>query len=474
MAATATVLIGVVVGALTVVQLQAGLAVVIVIGVLALWSRSRVMGIAAVWLLWFLMPGVRRVAATVEYPQNDPLSVVPFVATGGVALLEFMRMDMSLRARRVVGLAALGLCLGLPAAFRHPSAGLFALAAYGGALAAFVIGYAEGKHGRGAFTLRRVLMALAPLLALYGVLQYFLPLSPWDSLWLENIDFQSINAPETDHIRVFSTLNAPQPLATVLAVALVFLLAARKLSAAVLVSAAIVAFGLSLTYARSAFVSLAIALIALGIATRGRVLPRVLGILAACMATVVLLSPVSSTANAVLERVTTLGTPKEDVSVQARTETATELFPVALATPLGHGLGSTGEPSKLGGTEGPTPYSTRYLGVDNAYLGVAWQTGPIGLLLVAGAALFALAIALRTAVTEPGTFELRALLVAGLVLMLVYAAGHDVFYGVSGAILWYLVGRSVWLADEARAKAPAAVPASAHIRGAPVASWSRP
>jgi putative inorganic carbon (hco3(-)) transporter len=468
-AVAATLAAGAAVGALTVASLQAALAAVLVIGVLALWSRARAMGVAALWLLWFVMPGVRRVFSMIEHPNYDPLSVVPFVATGAVALLEFVRTDLSLRARRVLGLAALGLCLGLPVAFTHPSAGLFGLAAYGGALAAFVIGYAEGQGGSDSFTLRRVLVLLAPALALYGVLQYFLPLASWDSFWLQNIDFQSINAPETDHIRVFSTLNAPQPLATVLAVALVFLIAARRLSAGVLVSVAIVAAGLALTYARSAFVSLAAGLIALALATRGRVMPRVVGILAACLATVVLLSPVSSTASAVLDRVTTLGTPEEDVSVKARTSTATELFPVALATPLGHGLGSTGEPSKLGGSEGPTPYSTRYLGVDNAYLGIAWQTGPIGLLLVVGAALYSLGMAVRTA--AGGDFERGALLVSALVLLLVYAAGHDVFYGVSGAVLWYLVGKSIWLADHARAAA--ADPTAARVRGAPVASWGR-
>ncbi len=46
--------------------------------------------------------------------------------------------------------------------------------------------------------------------------------------------------------------------------------------------------------------------------------------------------------------------------------------------------------------------------------------------------------------------ELKGLLMTGLVMLLVVALGIDVFYGVSGAIFWYLIGKALWLADHAR------------------------
>ncbi|MDQ3586769.1 MAG: O-antigen ligase family protein [Actinomycetota bacterium] len=369
-----------------------------------------------------------------------------------MALLEFLRTDMSSRAKRIWGLAALGLCFGVPLTLTHPSAGLFAMTAYGGALAAFVIGYGEAQRGGDGFSLRKVLLVAGPLLALYGVLQYFFPLSAWDALWLESADLASIEAPEEDHIRVFSTLNSPQPLAAVLAVTLIFLVAVRRLSAGALLAAAVVAVGLSLTYARGAMLSVVAGLIALALATRGRLMPRMAAIVAACIASVVLLSPVSSTANAVLERATTFGGLKGDTSVEARSQTAAELFPVALAKPLGHGLGSIGEAARLSGSEG----KARFLGADNGYLAVAWQLGPVGFFLVIGAVLWLLMITALTPVRGSTRFELKALVVSVLVLLLFYAAGQDIFYGVSGAIFWYLAGRAMWLADHARDPVPGA------------------
>lgn len=445
------------IGAVTVFSPQGALSLVLLVAVVALWSRSRTAGVAAVWLLWLVLPGIRRLFVLVDsYPDTDPLSLVPFVATGAVALLELTRTDMSHRAKRVLGLAALGFMLGLPAAISNPTAGIFAAAAYGSGLAAYVIGYGERGDGTSSFSLRRVLLTAGPLLAVYGILQYFLPLSAWDSFWVENVDFGAIDAPTADgHIRVFASLNAPQPLATVLAVALLFFIAMRRLSAGVLVLSGLVALALSLTYARSAQVALVGGLLALGFATRGRAIPRVLGIVVGCVAAVVLLSPVSPTASAILERATSFGSLGEDESTEVRTERVTELMPVALTTPLGHGLGSTGEPAKLGGSSG----EARFLGVDNAYLSVAWQTGPLGFLLIIGALLWVLAITVRSRVSERARLELKVLLVSSLALLLVYAAGHDIFYGVSGAIFWYLLGKAMRLADERIP--PRAVPARA-------------
>lgn len=437
------------IGAVTVVSPQGAFALVLIIGVVALWAHSRAAGVAAVWLLWLVLPGVRRVFVLLgPYPETDPLSLVPFVATGAVALLELMRTEMSSRARWVLGLAAFGLCLGLPTAASNPAAGVFALAAYGSGLAAFVIGYSERADDVRGFTLRHVLLIAGPLLAVYGLLQYSLPLSAWDSLWVDNIDFTSLEAPgEEDHLRAFASLNAPQPLATVLAVALLFLIAVRRVSAGMLLLAAVVAVGLSLTYARTAQAALVAGLLVLGFATRGRAMPRVLGLLGASVAVVILLSPVSSAANAVMERAASFASLGQDESAEVRSERVIELMPVALTTALGHGLGSTGEPAKLGGN-GASFDTARYLGVDNAYLSIAWQTGPLGFLLIVGAVLCVLAIAVRANVTGAGPLQLKALVVSGLALLLVYGAGHDIFYGVSGAIFWYLLGKAMRLADQ--------------------------
>jgi len=59
-------------------------------------------------------------------PEFDVLSLVPFAATGVVAILEAERLYLSRRAKALMGLAAAGFALGVPAGLASPTAGLFA------------------------------------------------------------------------------------------------------------------------------------------------------------------------------------------------------------------------------------------------------------------------------------------------------------------------------------------------------------
>lgn len=430
--------------AATVTSMQLAGALVLVAAVLALFHSSRSAGLIALWVLWLAAPCIRRIFGLIDgYVSADPLALAPFVATAGVAVLEFTRVGLSPRVRGVLFAALLGLALGVPAAVAEPRAGLFGLAAYGSAVLCVVVGYGEGPAVSEGFTLRRVLFATTPVIAVYGVLQYFAPLPRWDEQWLDTVQIVSIGAPEEGHIRVFSTLNSPATLAVVLSVAILFIVSSRRLSAVRSVLLVMAITCLALTFVRSAVVGLVAGLVGLAVATRGRATARVVGLLVATAIPVLVLSAVSSTGDAIVGRVTTLGSLGSDVSADERLETTSALVPEAATTPLGHGIGSAGEAVTLRESGGLRV-------TDSGYLALLWQVGPVGFLVLVGAAVAAVTMLARARLEAVEQVELKGLLMTGLVMLLVVALGIDVFYGVSGAIFWYLIGKALWLADHAR------------------------
>lgn len=427
----------------TVVSMQLACAIVLVGAVIAVFACSRTSGLIALWMLWLTAPLIRRVFGLIDgYIGADPLALAPFVATAAVAVLQLMRTPLTRRTALVLGAALFGLALGVPAAIAEPRAGIFGLAAYGSAVVCIVLGYGEGAAAGSGFTLRRALFLATPLIAVYGILQYFLPLTEWDERWLSTVDIASIGAPEEDHIRIFATLNSPATLAVVLAIAVLFAMSSGRLSLARTGLIALLMTALGLTFVRSAIVALVGGLVGLAVATRGRAAARIAVLLLATAVPVLVLSTVSPTGQAIVDRVATLGALEGDVSADARVQTPLELLPEAVGQPLGHGLGSAGEATKLRDSGG-----LRF--TDNGYLAMIWQLGPVGFLLVIGSAVAAVAMLARTRPPAGGHRELKGLLMSGLVLLLVLAFGGDIFYGASGAIFWYIVGKALWLADRA-------------------------
>ncbi len=65
------------------------------------------------------------------------------------------------------------------------------------------------------------------LMGMYGVYQFFF-LAPWNAFWMENSSLTSIGVPERMGMRVFSTMNTPQPFSDYLAFGLLLSLASTK------------------------------------------------------------------------------------------------------------------------------------------------------------------------------------------------------------------------------------------------------
>jgi putative inorganic carbon (hco3(-)) transporter len=414
---------------------QAACAFVLVVVVIALYQHDRRWGIAALFALWFIAPGVRRLFGLVTgHVNNDPLSLAPFLATGALAALELLRFHVPGRIRIVLLLAAAGFAFGLPIGLlTSPGAAVYAFVTYLAGIAGAVFGLAD-RHSLGGSTLRRVLLFGLPAIAVYAIFQRLLPLPHWDQAWLDATGFSSIGADDEGHPRVFASLNSPGALAPLLGLSLLCYLTIKRARPITVVGAALVAVALSLTFVRSAWAALVVAGLAHVIASRGQSARIVLGAGAVIVAATLALAPVSATAQNVLDRFTSI-IDREDTSSTERRTTFSDTLPVAAGAPLGHGLGSAGQSSKLTTGDDPSEQAA-----DNGYLGLMYQVGPIGFLFVMGAIAVILLAAWNGARERAPGQDLRLLLFAMLVYLLVVLAGGDEFYGSHGVIFWFIGG----------------------------------
>jgi putative inorganic carbon (HCO3(-)) transporter len=275
---------------------------------------------------------------------------------------------------------------------------------------------------------------MTPLLALYGLYQYFVTLPPWDAAWLESVDFSSVGSPEEGRVRIFATLNSPGLLGVVLAVAVLMTMGRRGVGPLAVATMALAGAALALTYVRSAWLGLVVGLVGLAIASRGRALPRLVPLALALALGWGVLSAGGGTSAAVLERAETLSSLGGDTSARARQATPTELLPELAGLPFGHGLGTAGEATRLSDGEG-------LRASDNGYLALAYQLGIPGALLVMAAILLPVVLTVRGALSRrsPRLPALVGVLAAFLALL----ATGDQFYGLAGLLLWYVLGTAL-------------------------------
>jgi hypothetical protein len=418
--------------AATVGSPQLGCAIAILVLILGMYAANPTAGVAALTLTWLTAPGIRRVLGLeAGYLPEDPLSVAPFLATAAVAAMAVWRDRPARMVLAVPAVAVTGLLFGVPSGLADPRAAAFSLMAYVSAISAFVLGWSERQLPLERWTLLRTLWLTAPLLALYALSQYFLGPPEWDQTWLDTVEFSSIGAPEETRIRAFASLNSPGTLGLALALAILVHASRPGRLGGMSPAVVVVAAGLAVTYVRSAWLALAVATLVLLLASRGRAAPQV-GRLAVMLALAALvLSSSGSTFTAFIARVETFGALGQDDSAEARAAVPASVLPRLINEPLGFGLGSAGEATRLSPRAGlPAP--------DNGYLAIAFQLGPAGALIVVGALVGAMAIAIyrRWATRDRD----RAPVAALFAFLLVALAAGDQFYGFPGVVLWYVVG----------------------------------
>ncbi len=418
-----------------IVQAVVGLAAVLAF--LMAHRRSPAWGMALVWLSWLFVPFIRRVIEFALVPgDRDILSLLPFALTGLAALFALRRAVPTRRAWWVMLLAAAIFLIGVPAGLAQPFALAFALVSYGTVLVAAAIGWTEAveEPRKPLGSLGSMLLITLPLVALYGIVQYFLPaLLPWDALWAETSGIRSLLTPEPDRLRVYATLNSPLPAAAALAVALLVWLRKERLSYVEVAAGVLGGIAFALTYVRSAWVGLGVAVLVLLLAARDRITLQRTAFGSAVAAGILLIGAGHPTVQAVIARIRSLSAVDTDVSAGDRRDLIDEVIPETTNPDsiLGHGLGQAGQASDLGG-------STPLASADNGYLAVLYQSGPIGLALLIVTLAVLLFLAARSARRGlPGA----PLELAMVFLFIVLHFFNDALFGMRGAMFWYVAGR---------------------------------
>ena len=415
---------------LTMDSVQMGCTLALVILAVGLYIRNRTAGLVAMWVIWLVVPMVRRLFFLMgPVTGPEPLALAPFLVTAAIVTFELMQVDINPRTKRMLQLVVGGYLIGLPAGFLlAPQAALFALFAYVTAVGCFIIGYRDADR---TLSLPAVLIVATPLLALYAFYQYFLPLPEWDYVWMNSVEFNSIGAPEGGRVRVWGTLNSPGTFAGILSLAVIGYVTLSRIRIVPMLSAVAVFGALALTFVRSAWLGVVVALIAVVVVTRGAALQRVavVGILLAAFGAATVSG---STGVALSERLGTFGSLGQDESGQERANTPSEVVPLAVAAPLGWGIGRAGEAARLAGGG----LTFRY--TDNGYLSLLFQLGPVGFLLVMTGIVAGVRSAFRNAWRQTKPTDVLAFGV--LVFLLVTLLAGDHLFGVMGMVFWYTTG----------------------------------
>jgi hypothetical protein len=430
-------------------SLRAAISLVIVVLVVGLHQHRRQTGIYALFAFWCLAPELRRVLDLLGgYSGSDPLTVAPFIATGLLGAIEFYRITLPVNVRRIILVAGGGFVVGLPLGLSQPRSALCALVVYLTGVAAAVLGFNETAALRTS-TLRRILIFGVPLIALYAiVLQRLAHLPSWEHAWLNAVSFSSIGADSSGHVRLFGTLNSPGTLAPLLGLALIAYITVKPQTSRTrnlaIFGAVVLALALDLTFVRSSWLALPLAALAHVAASRGRSARLVFGVAILIVATTLALAPVNHTARDIVNRASTFGALGSDVSTSSRSATLSSTLPTAIRAPLGHGLGTAGQPSQLNTAQADLAVP------DDGYLSLMYQVGPVGFLLIISVLALMVRAAWQAARAPGPDQDAGALVFSMLVFMLVVLASGDAFYGLGGLTLWFIGGQALALGRRSR------------------------
>jgi len=405
------------------------------------------------WVLWLFMltPFVRRVVdAQNGWNQQNLILIAPLVACALCAADAFVHLP---RLRRVVALPFVvalaclvaGVSVGL--FLTPPSLVMYAALSWAAPLLLGLHVVIHPEHREeyhraivGALTVGVVIMGA------YGVLQFVAP-AEWDRLWMINSRMDSIGEPLPLRVRVFSTMNAPGPLAQFLTVALLVLIALRSALKWPAIAAGLLLLLMSL--ARSAWLGFVVGLVLLLVVARERarraavVLVAGGAVVLVALATAPLPDSLDAMRHTITTRITTMGDLSMDDSFRARRY----LIPAVLADigerPLGSGLGST----LVGGARGraTSRLADQGLYLDNGVLEVCLVLGWFGGLLFLASAGAAARLAWRTSRRSGGGYGY----LAGAFALLAQIIGATIFTNVGGAMFWLALAMAMTTGNDA-------------------------
>lgn len=339
-----------------------------------LYRRFPVAYVSFVWWLAFLVCFVRRlIDFRSGYFNQNVLLAAPLLAAMVCAPTLFERRVLwrqPIALPFVLGFASLlyGLGVGLLCLPARPllvsSIGWFSPMIFGFyLLSEFVCANRGEEH---IHSLTQTFCWGMLLMGAYGIYQY-VTAPPWDALWMTGTEMNSIGTPEPFMVRVFSTMNAPGPLAYALVSGLLLVFCRGGILSAV--SAALGFAALLLTSVRASWLAFSIALV-LFLFKERKYARRVIiaGALAvAAFAGGLVVPPVRP---AIENRMQTFTDLNDDASYQDRTEGYSQMLPYAEESPFGTGLGTMD--AKF---QEDTSLGARDSGIWEIFLSLGWIGG---------------------------------------------------------------------------------------------------
>lgn len=439
--------------------------VVWVPGFAMLWLQWPLIGTLCLFALWTFAPFLRRVLDVVATQALGPdiLSLTPFMATVSVGIAAFVTFRPPKEVNYAVALVLGGLAIGVPLGLKAPFALIFGAFAYGSAVLGIYIGYANGRAPK--FTLEQLLLPMVLIASVYGVWQGIIPRLPvWDQTWLLKSNFGSVGTKETGNFRVFSVLNSPYTYATLVAVYLAVLFVSRRVTLLRIGTALVALAGIFLTQSRGAWVAMVGGLVIITFFTGGRALPRLIGLALMLVGMYVALGS-SPAGTAVVQRASSISNGADDKSGSARLDAITTLGPEALGKPLGGGIGSVGAASDLN----PNPDASL---VDNGYLIMLYQLGPLGFILLGSGVAWMIFIVVRGTTVEQRKALVPLLAPIGVFVPLSFFS--ETLYGLPGFILFYALGEALGRRHAQAGPPPAPPPLPSRRQGPMFATPAEP
>lgn len=415
-------------------------AMALILGALLLWLDPARM-LAWVLTLWMFAPLLRRlVDAENGWNAQNPVLLAPMLVS---ALCVF---DIVRFAPRLGRAAVLPLVLAMVALVSGVLVGLTvsppALVLYAGLswsapiLVGLHIAIHPERHDQYHRAIVHTLGIGVVAVGVYGLAQFVAP-SVWDRLWMVNSQMNSIGTPVPFQVRVFSTLNAPGPLAQFLTAAVLILLALQaswKWPAVVLGTMVLL-----LSLARSAWLGFVVGFCMLLVLAPHRIRRAAFTVLAtgALVLTALSVVPLRGAPEAMRRtislRVTSMGDLSMDDSFRARQY----LIPAVIADiegrPMGSGLGAT----LVGGARGTASsrLADQGLYLDNGVLEILLVLGWFAGVLFLGSATAAVALAFPVVRASGAGYGYLAAAMA----LLAQVIGGTIFAGVGGAMFWMAI-----------------------------------
>ena len=317
---------------------------------LFLYQKCSTVYLSFTWWLWFLTPWIRRIVDLQSgWTDPSPILLAPLLVTSitGITFLQYFPraghrsgLPFTLCGVSVVYSFLVGLISNSPT-----SAILNFLGWIDPVLLGFYLFINWRSYPIFAEETRRVFLWGTVVMGVYGVIQ-FLVAPEWDKYWLSQINTPAFGIPEPLGIRVFSTMNAPQPFAAVMMAGLILLFCNSGFLQLLGASSGYLSFLLS--SARSAWLGWVVSLVLFVPLLKARLQIQIVFSALFVIILVIPLLTIEPFSTTIYARLGTFSDVQNDTSYGDRLSGYTELIGLAFSQVLGKGMGYEITGSSLG------------------------------------------------------------------------------------------------------------------------------